>query len=332
MKNNKFKIITVLVLVIGILYVYMEIKNKDEYLAYVPNAGDGTISIIDVSTNKLIDEIKIGNSVSHGIAVSSDGSKIYTGNLEDGKVFIVDVESKEISKSIDTGRNLHGIDITPDGNYLFTTSGDLQDGEEFNYINIIDTKEDKVIKTIQSNGKSPSHIDLTKDSKLAFVNNVMSGNVSMLDIENFEIISTFDVGIMPNESELSPDDKYLYVANVQDGTVSIVHLKKGREIDKIKAGEGTHGLAVSDDGKYIWATNMFSQDVSVIDIEKKEVIKTIKTSGQANHISILPNSNLAYVSNRESEDISVIDMKKFEVVNTIKIGRDPHEIKFVKIK
>ncbi len=332
MKNNRLKIITVLLVAIGILYVYMQTKNKDEYLAYVPNAGDGTISIIDISTDKLIDEIKIGNSVSHGIAVSSDGSKIYTGNLEDGKVFVVDVESKEILKTIDTGRNLHGIDITPDGKYLFTTSGDLQEGEEFNYINIIDTKEDKVIKTIQSNGKSPSHIDFTKDSKLAFVNNVMSGNVSMLDIENFEIISTFDVGIMPNESELSPDDKYLYAANVQDGTVSIVHLKKGREVDKIKAGEGTHGLAVSDDGKYIWATNMFSQDVSVIDIEKKEVIKTIKTSGQANHISILPNSNLAYVSNLESEDISVIDMKKYKIVNTIKIGKDPHEIKFVKIK
>ncbi|MBU5313492.1 beta-propeller fold lactonase family protein [Tissierella carlieri] len=330
--KNRLKIITILLVAIAILYAYPQMKNENEYLAYIPNAGDGTISIIDVSINKLIDEIKIGNSVSHGIAVSSDGSKIYTGNIEDGKVFIIDVNSKEILKTIDTGRNLHGIDITPDGKYLFTASGDLQEGEEFDYINIIDTKEDKIIKSIRSNGKSPSHIDFTKDSKLAFVNNVMSGNVSVVDIEKFEIISTIDVGLIPNESELSPDDKYLYVANVQDGTISVVDVKEGKEIDKIKVGEGTHGVAVSNDGKYVWTTNMYSKDVSVIDIENSKVIKTIETGGQANHISVLPNSDLVYVSNLESEDISAIDMKKYEVINTIKIGKKPHEIEFVRLK
>src|SRR5699024_4732191 len=147
---------------ITISTVYLYTINKSEYLAYVPNAGDGTISIIDVSTNLLIDEIKIGESVSHGISVSIDGSKIYTGNLEDGKIFIVDVKSKEILKTIDTGSNLHGIDLTPNGKYLFATSGALQEGEEFNYINVIDTREDKIIETIKSNGKSPSHIDFTK--------------------------------------------------------------------------------------------------------------------------------------------------------------------------
>lgn len=329
--KNGFKVIIILLATIGLIYAYKSAKNE-KYLAYVPNAGDGTISIIDTSTNKLIDEIKVGDSVSHGIAVSSDGDKIYTGNLEDGKVFVIDVKDKEIIKTIDTGRNLHGIDITPDGKYVFTTSGWLEEKEEFNYINVIDTNKDEIIKTIRSNGKSPSHIDFTKDSKVAFVNNVMSGNVSMVDMEKLEIISTFDVGTMPNESELSPDDKYLYVGNVLDNTVSVIDLKKGKEVDTIKAGEGTHGLAVSQDGKYVWATNRSSNDISVIDIENKKVIETIETNGQANHISILPNSNLAYVSNLESEDISVIDMKSYKIIDTIKVGKDPHEITFMRIK
>lgn len=329
--KNRLNIILILIAAISLIYLYNN-KKQDKYLAYVPNAEDGTISIIDVSTSKLIDEIKVGDSASHGIGVSIDGEKIYSGNLEDGKVFIIGVKSKEILKTIDTRRNLHGIDITPDGRYLFATSGDLQGGEEFNYINVIDTKEDEIIKTIKSNGKSPSHIDFTKDSKIAFINNVMSGNITVVDAEKLEIISTIDVGIMPNESELSPDDKYLYVANVQDGTISVVDVEEGKEIDRIKAGEGTHGIAVSNDGKYVWTTNRFSEDVSVIDIEKREVIKTIKTSGQANHISMLPNSNLVYVSNLKSEDISIIDMKNYEVVNTIKVGKKPHEIEFVKVK
>lgn len=328
--KNRFRIVLVIIAIIGLTYVYDTNDTETDYLAYVPNAGDGTISILDVPKSKLIDEIKIGDSVSHGIAISSDGKKLYTGNLENGEVFVLDVNTKEVISTINTGRNLHGIDITPDGKYLFTTSGDLQEGKEFNYINIIDTKDDKIIKTLESNGKSPSHIDFTKDSKIAFINNVMSGDITVVDIEKLEIISTIDVGTMPNESELSPDDKYLYVANVQEGTMSIVDVNKLKEIDKIKTGEGTHGVAVSNNGKYVWTTNRFSKDISVFDIGKKEVIKRIKTKGEPNHISILPNSDIAYVTNLQSEDISVIDMKNYKIIKTINIVKEPHEIAFVK--
>ncbi len=328
----RFRIILGAIVVIGLIFLYSQKNSKNDYLAYVPNAGEGTISIISVSENKLIDEIKIGDSVSHGIAISSDGKKLYTGNLENGEVFIVDIKSKDVIGTINTGRNLHGIDITPDGRYLFTTSGDTQVGKEFNYINIIDTVDDKIIKTLESNGKSPSHIDFTKDSKVAFINNVMSGDITVVDVEKLEIVWNIKVGIMPNESELSPDDKYLYVANVQDGTISIVDVEKSKEIDKIKTGEGTHGVAVSNDGKYVWTTNRFSKDISVFDIEKRQVIKTIKTSGEPNHISVLPNSHIAYVSNLQSEDISVIDMRSHKIIKTINIGKEPHEIAFVKIE
>lgn len=330
--KTRFKIMLVAIVVIGVIHLYGQKDTKNDYLAYVPNAGDGTISIINVAEGRLIDEIKIGDSVSHGIAVSSDGKKLYTGNLENGEVFILDINSKEIISTINTGRNLHGIDITPDGRYLFTTSGDTQEGKEFNYINIIDTMNDKIIKTLESDGKSPSHIDFTKDSKVAFINNVMSGDITVVDVEKLEIVSSIKVGTMPNESELSPDDKYLYVANVQDGTMSIVDVKKSKEIDKIKTGEGTHGVAVSNDGKYVWTTNRFSKDISIFDIEKKKVIKTIKTGGEPNHIAVLPNSDIAYVSNLKSEDISVIDMKKYKIIKTISIGKEPHEIEFVQIK
>ena len=108
--------------------VYSNTIGESKYLAYVPNAGDGSISVIDVSSSELVNEIKIGDYVSHGIAVSKDGQKIYTGNLEDGMIFIVDVKSGKTLDTIDTGRNLHGIDITPDGKYLFFHRGEDETG------------------------------------------------------------------------------------------------------------------------------------------------------------------------------------------------------------
>lgn len=129
------------------------------------------------------------------------------------------------------------------------------------------------------------------------------------------------------------ENKYMaYVPNASDGTITIIDTTKGEIVDEIIVGNSvSHGIAVSKDGRYVWATNRFSNDVSVIDIEKKEIVKSIVTNGQANHISILPDSNYAYVSNLESEDISIIDMKSFEIVKTIKVGKEPHEIEFVKV-
>lgn len=333
MSKNKmlyYRIALIALVASLVVSVFSIIISKEEYIAFVPNASEGTVSIIDLSSNEVIDSIEVGESVSHGIAVTDDGNKIYTGNLEDGEVFVYDGKTKDLIKKINTGRNLHGIDITPDGKYVFTTSGWTEEKEEFNYINIIDTSKDEIIKTIKSDRKSPAHIDFSSDSKIAYVTNVMSNDVSMIDVKKGEIIDNVKVGIMPNESEPSPDGKYLFVANVQDSTISIIDIKEKKEIDRIKAGEGTHGVAVSSDGKYVWTTNRFSNDVTVIDIDRGEVIKTIKTGGEANHISISPKGDYAYVANMGSEDISVIDTKTYEITKSIDVGKEPHEIDFIK--
>jgi YVTN family beta-propeller protein len=95
-----------------------------------------------------------------------------------------------VEKKIDTGINLHGIDITPDGRYLYLASGDLKDGEQYNHINVVDTESEEIIKEIQTPSKSPAHIDFSHDGSLAYVSNVMSNDISLIDTEKMEVIAT----------------------------------------------------------------------------------------------------------------------------------------------
>lgn len=312
-------------LIATIIYI---IAKGGGSLAYIPNAGEGTISVVDIKKDEVVRTFKVDTQLSDGIEVSIDGKKIYTGNYDKGELFIINADSGKIKNTIDTGVNLHGIDITPDGRYLYLASGDLKEGEQYNYIKVVDTETEEIIKEIKSTSKSPAHIDFSNDGSLAYVSNVMSNDISLIDTEKMEIIATIPVGTTPNELEPSKDDKYLFTANVTDGTISVVDIVKQKEIKTIKAGDGTHGLELSPDGKYLYASNRSSNDLIKLNLENYEIIKKVITGETANHVSYVPGSEKLYVTNKDSNDLTVVDDKSFEIVKKIKLGETPHEISF----
>jgi len=318
------------ILTIGILISSWKYFNRQHsYYGYIANTGDGTISVIDTKIDEVIETIKVDDEISDGIAVNSTNNEVYAANYRKGVLNIIDGINFNIKEKLELGRNIHGIDISPNGQFLYVTSGDLQEGEEFNYIMIYDTQEKKIIKEIKSNSKSPAHISFSNDSKFAFVTNVMSNDISVIDTKKQEIIKTIPVGKTPNEGKLSMDEKRLYVASLMDNILSIVDIEKGSEIERISAGKGTHGVAVTDDDKYVWTANRFSNDVTIIDIKNKMVVETIVTGEVPNHVFQVPNSKKMYVSNLDSGDIAVVNIDTYEVIKKIKVGEKPHEIGFL---
>lgn len=274
-------------LIVVVTIIFITTKGGAN-LAYIPNAGDGTISVVDTDKDEVINTIEVDNQLSDGIEVSSNGKKIYAGNYDKGELMVINAESGKVTKKIDIGVNLHGIDITPDGRYLYLTSGDLKEGEQYNYIKVVDTESEKIIKEIKSSSKSPAHIDFSNDGSLAYVSNVMSNDISLIDTNKMEVIATIPVGTTPNEIEPSKDDKYLFTANVTDGTISVVDIVNQKEIKTINAGAGTHGLALSPDGKYLYASNRSSNDLVKINLENYEITKRVVTGETANHVSYVP--------------------------------------------
>jgi len=333
-KSNKYRklwpaLLVVFIVAAGFLFLPDSGDETGDYYAYVANTEDGTISVIDTALDEVVDTIEVDEKISDGLAVNPVTRDIYTGNYQEGVLLVIDAESAEITKEIHLNRNLHGVDISPGGEYLYLTSGSLEEGEEFNYIMIYDTEEEEIIKEIESPSKSPSHISFSRDGKLAFVTNVVSNDVSVLDVQKKEIIDTIPVGRVPNEGKPSADGKILYVASLLDNVLSVVDIEKGEEVLRIPAGAGTHGVAVAEDNEFVWTANRNSGDVTVIDLSLNEVIETIETGDMPNHVFQVPNTGKMYVSNLESDDIAVVDMETYEVIKKIDVGSRPHEIGFL---
>ena len=104
-------------------------------LAYVTNERDGTISVIDTKTHRVVSTIV-------GVAVSPDGGRLYVALGRANSVGVIDARTHEIIDSIPVGERTWGIALTPDGQKLLAANGISND------VHVIDTRTHEVIARV----------------------------------------------------------------------------------------------------------------------------------------------------------------------------------------
>jgi YVTN family beta-propeller protein len=63
--------------------------------AYVANAYDGTVSVIDTTTNTVVKTLSVGSSPQK-LAVSPDGKRVYVANTSSNTVSIIDASTDTV--------------------------------------------------------------------------------------------------------------------------------------------------------------------------------------------------------------------------------------------
>ena len=77
--------------------------NSDKGKAYVTSQKGG-ISVIDLNSMEIIEEINVGATFPRGIGVTEDGKYLITANKGDANLSIINSKTKEV-KNIDVGIN-----------------------------------------------------------------------------------------------------------------------------------------------------------------------------------------------------------------------------------
>lgn len=302
-----------------------EIKTKNNYI-YVPNAADGTISVIDPNKAETIDTISLGTEqASHGIALSLDGKELYTGTGFAGKsLAVIDTTTKEKVKELKFDEGVHGIDLSPDGKYLYVSLNPGL-GEKGGSLAIIEVENMEIMANVKTDN-GPAHVAVTPSGSQVWVANVNGNSVSIIDTPTNELFKTISVGEVPNEVVVSPDEKWAYVANVESDLVTVISVETLEPVKTIEAGDGPHGVTVSPNGKELWVSNNNSNDITVIDTQSLTTKLTIPTGSYANHVAFSRNGKWAYVTNRKSNEVVKINAENKEITARIQVGNEPHEI------
>jgi DNA-binding beta-propeller fold protein YncE len=158
---------------------------------------------------------------------------------------------------------------------------------------------------------TPIAIDLVNR---AYIVSRDSGNVTVIDLNRFEIIGSFDTGgVMDHMAELNKDFTKIYVDSPSTNETILFDARTLQETKRVKlGGEPTH-LALSRDGAYLAIVDEYSNQVSFVDTVKDEEIKRLDGFFLPHFVRFAPDGRYAYVANNAAHHITRLDLTTLSI-------------------
>jgi YVTN family beta-propeller protein len=249
-------------------------------LAYVSNERDGTITVIDTSTDAVVDTIKVG-ARARGVRLSPDGRRVYVAlstpsgrEYKDGdnKIAAVDVESGQVVASYDVGSDPEQLAVSRDGRLLYASN------ENAGTASVTDVESGRLLSTLTV-GIEPEGVTISPDGRWVYVTSETSNTVSVIDTGTNQVTANFLVGARPRDAAFSPDSSRAFVTAEVGTSLSVVDTGSHKVIKTVELPRGDRikpmGVVVSKDGRKVYVANGRAGTVSVIDASTSEIIKTI---------------------------------------------------------
>ena len=185
----------------------------------------------------------------------------------------------------------------------------------------------QVINTITV-GSAPHGVSFNPSGTLAYVTNVGSDTVNVIQVSSNSVINTITVGIDPYGLAFNPSGTLAYVTNYNSDTVNVIQVSSNSVINTITVGSDPASVAFNPSSTLAYVANYGSNTVNVIQVSSNSVINTITVGTNPVSLSFNPSGTLAYVANYNSDTVNVIQVSSNSVVNTITVGSSPSSISF----
>ena len=289
---------------------------------YVVNKNADTISVVNVRTLEVEHTIPAGRNP-HELAVSPDGTKVYTGNVAENTVSVIDLRSNKEARKITSPDFMspHGIAFTPDSRRAVVTS------ERARKIVVIDATTDQVLRAIDTDQGGTHMAVVNKAGTWAYFTNRESNTVSFLDLTSYRIVANVPVGRGAEGFALSPDEKEIWTGNRNDNTLSVIDIARRQPVAIIPAAAPIR-VAFTPDGKHVLTADGGAGEVNVFDAATRRKIKTIGVGRNPSGVVVATNGAHAYVACQGTNEIQVIDTQSWNVIGKVAVGSGPDGLAF----
>ena len=297
-------------------------------LAFVSNERDGTITVIDTATDKVVSTLTVGGRP-RGIRISNNKDKIWVAitspsNQSEGedKIVELDPNGKTLAE-YDAGTDPENFVLDDAATRLYIAN------EDAGTASITDVKANRVIATMPV-GLEPEGAAISPDGRWVYITSETSSTVTVIDTQTGQVAKTFLVGARPREAAFTADSSRAYVTAENGNVISVVDTKDHTVVKTIELPRGDasalskpKGVVVSPDGKRVYVATGRSNNVAVIDGEQLSLLTLIPVGKRPWGVALSADGRKLYTANGLSNDITVIDTGTNKVLTTIKAGNGP---------
>jgi YVTN family beta-propeller protein len=288
-------------------------------LIYVPNTAGG-ITEVNSDGNVVFGTAPWAHGSNGGIAIASDGSRMYVSNHEVSSVSVFDTTTNVPLTEIGVGQNPIGLAITPNGSFAYVAN------QNSDNVSVIDLASNSVIQTISVGaGANPIWVTISLDGSHAYVSNQVSNTISVIDTASNTVLTNIPIGSLPFHSSFTRDGRFLWVSVQGEDVVRVVDTSSNTVVAAIPAGPNPRGIAFTADGSRAYVADFFSNTVAVIDVVGRSLIGFVTVGNSPWNLAITP-QGIAYVANFADNTISVFDTSTNTVAATLNSRIGPADV------
>lgn len=305
------------------------------------NKAEATASLLEVSTGKVRATLPTGEGP-HEAAVSPDGRIAVAANYgvrgrPGSSLTVIDVAAAEVVRTIDLGehRRPHGLVWYADGRRLIVTV------EASRAVLEVDVNAGEVTRVLRTDQDVSHMVELAASGKRAFVANIGSGTVTVIDLEGAEPARSIPTGEGAEGLTASADGSEIWVTNRADDTVTVLDAETLATKATIPCASFPIRAEATPDGKYVLVSCARSGDLAVLDAATKKELRRVSmdlaaigtegrlfgdrfgTSSVPVGVLVDPSGRRAWVAHTNADAVVEVDLASWKVVRVLEAGKEP---------
>jgi YVTN family beta-propeller protein len=181
-----------------------------------------------------------------------------------------------------------------------------------------------------------------------YVTNEGSGDMTIIDSSNMEVVETVKLGKRPRGIHASPDKSTIYVAlsgtppappGVDESTlpppdksadgIGVFDVAQNKLVRTIEGGSDPENFDIAADGKILYVSNEDAAGVSFIDLASGKLTQSIRVGDEPEGVKLSPDGTFLYVTSEAESAVGVVDPKAGKLIKIFKTGRRPRSIAFM---
>ena len=303
-------------------------------LAYVANAGNYTVSVLDTASNSVVATVPAGSAsmgIDVGVAVSPDGSRVYVAD-NCGAVRVIDASINTVIAAIPVVCPQNVV-VSPDGTRLYVTSGCYNWGA-LGTVSVVDTATNTVSDNISLGDYTQLYLKglaISPDGSRLYAGGCFANpgspgnNVFVLDTATKSVIAAVTVENVWDLGGLvvSPNGAQVYVCHTNfynTGFVSTLSTATNTVAGTVVVPGGPMGPAVTPNGQQVYVSHPGGSIVSVISPATNTVLATVSVGSWTTGLAVTPDGASVYAANYSASTVSVISTATNTVIATIPVA------------